>query len=234
MKIYAIADLHLPGGDIKPMDVFGAHWENHFEKISADWRARVADDDLVLLPGDLSWAMRLEDAALDLARIGALPGRKLILRGNHDYWWNSISRLRAVLPEGMEALQNDAHIFGGWVIAGTRGWVIPLKDAEDDQKIFARELIRLKMSLNRAREISPSGRLVVMTHYPPLTASSGETDFSRMISDYGAECAVYGHLHGPAIRYAFRGELGGVRYRLVSCDSLDFALCDIEDMSWRN
>ena len=108
MAIFAIGDLHLPGGDMKPMDVFGAHWENHFERISEDWRAKVTDEDVVLIPGDISWAMQLGDALEDLRRIALLPGRKLILRGNHDYWWSSLTQLRCALPESMHAVQNDA------------------------------------------------------------------------------------------------------------------------------
>ena len=112
MRIFAIGDLHLPGGDKKPMDVFGSHWENHFERISEDWRARVTQEDVVLIPGDISWAMQLGAAVEDLRRIGGLPGRILILRGNHDYWWSSLTQLRACLPENMIAVQNDACAIG--------------------------------------------------------------------------------------------------------------------------
>ena len=123
MNIFAIGDLHLPGGDTKPMDVFGSHWENHFERISRDWCARVGGEDVVLLPGDLSWAMQLEAALADLRLIGALPGKKLILRGNHDYWWSSLTQLRARLPEGMFAIQNDACEVGGVVFCALITWI---------------------------------------------------------------------------------------------------------------
>ena len=129
MTLFAIGDLHLPGGEEKPMDIFGDHWENHFAHIAADWRARVKDGDAVLIPGDISWAMQLECAVPDLQKIGALPGRKVLIKGNHDYWWNSISRLRRMLPEGMSALQHDALDMGDFVVCGTRGWMFPTGDA---------------------------------------------------------------------------------------------------------
>ena len=126
MSIFAIGDLHLPGGDKKPMDVFGAHWERHFERICADWQSRVKPEDIVLIPGDISWAMQLSDALNDLREIAKLPGTILLLRGNHDYWWSSLSQLRACLPENMHAVQNDAFDAGDCVFCGTRGWTIPL------------------------------------------------------------------------------------------------------------
>lgn len=125
MKIFAIADLHLPGGDSKPMDVFGSQWENHFERICEDWHARVQAEDVVLIPGDTSWAMQLDAALPDLLQIGALPGRKILLRGNHDFWWSSLSRLRAALPEQFYALQNDAMLLSGVLFAGTRAGYAP-------------------------------------------------------------------------------------------------------------
>ena len=115
MSIFAIGDLHLPGGDKKPMDVFGAHWERHFERICADWQSRVKPEDIVLIPGDISWAMQLSDALNDLREIAKLPGTILLLRGNHDYWWSSLSQLRACLPENMHAVQNDAFDAGDCV-----------------------------------------------------------------------------------------------------------------------
>ena len=152
MAIFAISDLHLPGGDVKPMDVFGDHWAGHFEKISADWREKVGPDDVVLLPGDLSWAMGLKEAQADLDAIGALPGKKVILRGNHDYWWSAIGRVRDALPEGMYAVQNDCVELCGRVICGTRGWNLPGEQSTaDDIKVYKRELLRLEMTLKEAR-----------------------------------------------------------------------------------
>ncbi len=225
-RLFAIADLHLQGGGDKPMDVFGAHWTGHFAHICEDWRLRVRPCDLVLVPGDISWAMTLEEALPDIRDIGALPGRKLLLRGNHDYWWSSLSRLRAALPEGMHALQNDAFAFSGCVIAGARGWICESAD-EQDRKIYLREAQRLELSLKEARRIAPHGRLIAMMHYPPVNERGEDTLFTALLEAYGATDCVYGHLHGAALRGAFSGRRGPVRYRCVSCDCLGFALCAI-------
>lgn len=236
--IFAISDLHLPGGDKKPMDIFGSHWADHFARIAADWRARVGEDDIVLLAGDTSWAMRLADAREDLWAIGALPGRKVLLRGNHDYWWCSISRLREALPPGMYALQNDALDLGGVIVCGSRGWVMPASPnaTEDDERIYRRELGRLEMSLEAARGLREAAaargeatRLVAMLHYPPVIERDTGTEVTALLTAYGVEDAVYGHLHGPGIAGAFSGELGGVRYRLTSCDALEFALLALDE-----
>ncbi len=222
MSVFAISDLHLPAGQ-KPMDVFGAHWTNHFERISADWRMRVGADDIVLLPGDITWAMRLDEAREDLNRIGALPGRKILLRGNHDYWWSAIGQVRRALPEGMYAIQNDAILLNGILFAGSRGWMIPTATSqEDDVRIYNRERTRLTMSLEAARRLSRDAHLVAMMHYPPLI--DGAAGFSDILEQYDVKDCVYGHLHGAAIAGGVRGARRGVRYHQVSCDGLDFQL----------
>ena len=221
MNIFAIGDLHLPGGDNKPMDVFGAHWEGHFSHIAEDWQSKVGQEDLVLIPGDISWAMQLEPALDDLRMIGALPGKKVILRGNHDYWWCGINRLREVLPEKMFAVQNDAIRFGDVVVCGTRLWTLPQNGNAEDEKIYNRELIRLELSLSSAKKLGGE-RCVVMTHYPPLADGGGETKASQMMSQFGVDDVVYGHLHGASLRGAVTGVYGGVRYHCVSCDGLKF------------
>ncbi|MGN0773934.1 MAG: metallophosphoesterase [Candidatus Ventricola sp.] len=232
MRIFAIGDLHLPGGDKKPMDVFGPHWENHFERISTDWRARVSDQDVVLIPGDISWAMQLDKALEDLRRIGTLPGRKLILRGNHDYWWSSLTQLRSNLPEGMHAVQNDAYDAGDVVFCGTRGWTLPQAGGaaiSQDEKIYRREVMRLEMSLQAAKRMANGRPVFAMMHYPPLLpeyARSG-TDFARLLTQYGVSRCVYGHLHGASVQRGFNGLYDGVQYDLVSCDALRFALKDV-------
>lgn len=230
MSFYAIGDLHLPGGDDKPMEVFGSHWEGHFERIRQDWLSRVREEDIVLLPGDLSWAMRLADAVQDLQAIGALPGRKLLVKGNHDYWWSSLTQLRAVLPPGMQAVQHAAVDVGEAVVCGTRGWMIPTRDAPlsaADAKLYARELQRMEMALLDAEKLRAGRPLVVMMHYPPLLLQEMETDFTRLMERFGVHTVVYGHLHGAGIRTGFSGEWRGVRYQLVSCDSLNFSLASI-------
>ena len=222
MAVFAISDLHLPAR-VKPMDVFGEHWKNHFERIQADWRARVRASDLVLLPGDLSWAMHLEDALEDLHSIAALPGRKLLLRGNHDYWWSAVGRVRRALPEGMYALQNDSLLMDGRLYAGSRGWAIPGADATpEDVRIYNRERLRLEMSLKNARARDASAPITALLHYPPLTEDM--SGFSDILEAYGVEDCVYGHLHGAGLYGAVRGECRGVRYHQVSCDGLGFKM----------
>lgn len=230
MRVFAIGDLHLPGGDMKPMDVFGSHWENHFERISESWRARVSEDDVVLIPGDISWAMQLADALHDLERIAQLPGRILILRGNHDYWWSSLTQLRCSLPQGMHAVQNDAYDAGDMVFCGTRGWTIPGQNAAaQDEKIFRREVLRLEMSLKAAAQMADGRPIVAMMHYPPLLPEhkASGTAFTKLLSAYGVSRCVYGHLHGQSIQRGINGVYDGVRYDLVSCDALGFAVKEV-------
>lgn len=229
MSIYAIGDLHLPGGDNKPMDVFGPHWEGHFEKICRDWQSKVGPDDTVLIPGDISWAMKTEDALPDLRAIGALPGKKILLRGNHDYWWCGITRLRELLPEGMYAVQNDAMRLGDTAYCGTRGWTLPTAASPaEDEKIYSRELQRMEMSLERAKALG-GRRLIVMCHYPPLGEGGAETRLSRLLEAYMPDDVVYGHLHGASLRGAVTGEISGIRYHCVSCDGLDFQMYRLPD-----
>lgn len=229
MTIYAIGDLHLPGGGNKPMDVFGPHWEGHFEKISQDWRERVQPEDVVLIPGDISWAMQAREALGDLTSIGALPGRKILLRGNHDYWWCGITRLREMLPPGMFAVQNDAMCLEHTVFCGTRGWTLPGSGSPaEDEKIYSRELQRMEMSLDRAMALQ-GDRLVVMCHYPPLGEGGADTRLSQLLEKYPVDDVVYGHLHGASLRGAVTGTVHGIRYHCVSCDGLGFRLYRLPD-----
>ena len=230
MRIFAIGDLHLPGGDDKPMQVFGTHWEGHWDKIRADWRGRVTDADIVLIPGDISWAMHMENALPDLLSIGELPGRKILLRGNHDYWWGAITRVRDALPQGMYALQNDALVLDGVAFCGSRGWTCPQSEGSEDARLYARELIRLRLSLEQARRLSPNGPLVALTHYPPLGEGGVRTPVSDLMEEFGVGDVVYGHLHGASIKTAFIGRVEGVRYHFVSCDGLDFKLYQMPEI----
>lgn len=224
MKIYAIGDLHLPGGDDKPMEVFGTHWEGHWQKIKQDWLEKVRDEDVVLIPGDISWAMQLEHAVEDLRAVGDLPGRKIILRGNHDYWWGSITRVREALPEGMYALQNDAIELDGVVFCGSRGWTIPQGEDGEAARLYARELLRMRMSLERAAQMARGKRLVFLTHFPPLGEGGVKTPVSELLEEFSVDDVVYGHLHGASVKTAFAGECNGVNYHFVACDGLGFKL----------
>ncbi len=231
MRLFAIGDLHLSGGQEKPMAVFGDHWEDHFSRISADWRARVSTEDVVLIPGDISWAMQLADAIPDLQAIGELPGRKIILKGNHDYWWGGIGQVRRALPESVQAIQHDTVDLGCAVICGARGWNFPTAEAPlsaEDERIFNREMIRLELALQSAVKIAQGRPIVVMMHFPPLYQMERETPFTSLLEKYPVHTVVYGHLHGAGIRAGFRDVWNGIRYLLASCDSLDFSLAEVE------
>lgn len=230
MRLFAIGDLHLPGGDEKPMDVFGDHWEDHFAKIAQDWQQRVTEEDVVLIPGDTSWAMQLASAVPDLQAIDALPGRKILIKGNHDYWWGGIGQVRRALPEGMQAIQHDVVDLGDAVVCGTRGWAYPTEEtplSQEDERIFNREMIRLELALQSAVKIAGERPIVVMLHYPPLYNLDKDTPFTRVLEKYPVHTVVYGHLHGAGIRAGFTGEWQGIRYLLASCDSLGFALAEV-------
>ncbi len=223
MRIFALGDPHLSLSTDKPMDIFGPNWDNHAARLEAAWRAAVQPEDAVLLPGDISWGMSLDEAKADLAFLAALPGTKVLLRGNHDYWWNSISKVRAALPGGMHAVQNDSLVLGGVAVLGTRGWVCPgstLFDPAVDQKLYERELIRLELSLKSAPAGMPK---LCMLHYPPFNERRQQSGFTELLEAYGVERAVYGHLHGKACRNAFEGIRNGVEYTLCSADHLEFA-----------
>lgn len=231
-RIFAIGDLHLPGGEEKPMTVFGDHWEDHFARISADWMERVGEDDVVLLPGDISWAMYLKDAMSDLLDIAALPGQKIMIRGNHDYWWNSITKIRDALPPGFYALQNDALLLGDVVYCGTRGWNTPISGGDtsaEDEKIYARELQRLELSLQAAQRISKDLPKVAMLHFPPLNEKHQPTGFFDLLSSYDVHTVVYGHLHDHSLKWAFSGLYEGMWVFNTSCDGLGFRLLSLHD-----
>ena len=226
MRLFAIGDLHLSGGDNKPMDVFGPQWDRHFLRIRENWQKLVNDEDTVLIPGDISWAMQLQAARADLEEIGRLPGKKILCKGNHDYWWNSISQVRSALPAGMTALQHNASDVGDAVVCATRGWSFPTKDnplSEQDEKICRREAERLRLALDEASARAEGRPLIVMTHYPPLLAGEMDTVFTEVMEKYRVHTAVYGHLHGTGIQSGFTGEHHNIRYHLVSCDSIGFA-----------
>jgi predicted phosphohydrolase len=227
MAIFGISDLHLSFSTDKPMDVFGEHWRGHADKMAAAWDASVTGDDVVLCPGDLSWAMRLEEAKLDLDWIAARPGRhKVLTRGNHDYWWSAIGKVRKALPATLVALQNDAVDLGDVVVAGSRLWACPgaLDFGKDDEKIYLREVGRLRASLESSQQLANGRPLIAAIHYPPFPADKSDTEFSRLLEGFGVKLCVYGHLHGArAHRTAFEGERNGVHYRLIACDRLNFS-----------
>lgn len=224
MKIFAISDLHLSVNNEKPMDIFGPVWEGYLDKIFSQWKEQVGKDDLVIMAGDLSWAMKLEQVKSDIALFDDLPGKKVIIRGNHDYWWKSISSLRAILPPDFYAIQNDAIRFEGVVLCGTRGWKGVEKNqvlSPEDQKIFDREVLRLEMTLKEAEKLRQDGdKLVCIMHFPPLGFCKEDTAFSNLIEKYNVDFVVYGHIHGYKVNQT-NFERNGVKYCLTSCDEVD-------------
>jgi predicted phosphohydrolase len=230
MNIYAISDLHLSGFAPKPMNIFGGHWDGHWQKIRENWQETVRDEDIVLIPGDLSWAMRLDEAKTDVVEICAMPGLKLVIKGNHDYWWGSLSQVEALLTGNTYVIQNNSYRFGEYVFAGSRGWTVPGSKQYDpaaDEKLYLREAARLELSLKHARKAAPDARLICMMHFPPADASGSSTLYTQLLEQYGATDAVYGHLHSSSIRGALSGVVRGVRYTLVSCDAAEFRLVKI-------
>lgn len=225
MRIWGISDLHLSFSTNKPMDIFGDNWTDHAAQMASAWDRLVSDEDIVLCPGDLSWAMRLEEARLDLEWIGNRPGTKILGRGNHDYWWSSISKVRAALPPKCFALQNDAIDIGEWIVCGSRCWAAPgaLDYTEADQKIYERELGRLEISLKAGQAIANGKPLLAAIHYPPFTAKQAPTGFSELLEKYDVKLCVYGHLHGErSHRTAMQGSVNGIEYHLIACDHLNF------------
>jgi predicted phosphohydrolase len=225
MAIYAIGDLHLPGGQAdKSMSVFGPVWENHPQKLEANWRRNVGGEDLVLVAGDISWAMGLPEAEADLRWLASLPGRKLLIRGNHDYWWSSISKVRRSLPQGVYALQNDHFCWEDWIICGTRGWLCPGEEGfaePGDEKIYLREVQRLKLSLESAARREGKGLLVAL-HYPPFSRPQLPSGFTELMEQHGVQACVYGHIHNTEPEGVFQGNLRGIDYYFVAADGVNF------------
>ena len=227
MKIYAIGDLHLSGSVNKPMDIFGDHWQDHKDQIIDHWNQKVGAEDIVLIPGDISWAMSLEEALIDLETIHQLPGQKVLIKGNHDYWWHSISQLNK-LYEDMYFLQNTSYLAGDYTICGTRGWGCPTGEMDEHHtKIYQREANRLRLSLEDAMK-SGAKKIIVMLHYPPTNDQKEPSVFTELFKNYPVTHVVYGHLHGEqSFNNSLRGRQGEIEYTLVSADAIDFNPCEI-------
>ncbi len=232
MKVFAISDLHLSGKSDKPMNVFGPEWEGHFDKIKADWREKVKDTDIVLLGGDTSWGMKFEEGMFDVLSLAELPGEKVFVRGNHDYWWNGISRIRAAAPPRFHFLQNDCVKLGGLVIAGSRGWTVPgSTDFTDrDMKLYLREAERFKLAFKEAEKVRGEGdKLIVLVHFPPFNVKKEDTLFTELFEAHNADMVVFGHLHGAGF-FPLKCEKAGIGYFLTSCDKTKFALTEIMEL----
>ncbi|MBQ8426639.1 MAG: metallophosphoesterase [Clostridia bacterium] len=231
MRIFAISDLHISTNTNKPMDIFGGNWVGYMDKIRADWAEKVTDDDLVLIGGDISWAMNIEDAKTDIISFSDLKGKKILIKGNHDYWWSGIGKVRDMLPENFFALQNDSIRFDGLVICGSRLWSVPGSPDfnEQDMKLYLREIERLKLSLKSAEKIKQDGdKLIALIHYPPFNVRREDTEFTKIFEEYGVDAVIYGHLHGKSVRADKLVVKNGVKYYLTSCDQVDNKLTEIQ------
>lgn len=230
MNVYAISDLHMSGGEDKPMNVFGSNWENHLEKIFASWNSLVEDDDVVIIAGDISWAMKLEGGVEDLKLLKGLKGKKIFCRGNHDYWWSGITRLRALSPDdSFVFLQNDCVKVENVIFAGSRGWTCPgsADFTEQDRKIYEREAVRFSLAFDAANKIRSDGDILIsVMHYPPFSIKKEPTLFTELFEKNNVNKVVFGHIHGP-IYFPYYTEINGIGYYLTSCDKLGFKLIKI-------
>ena len=222
MALYAIGDLHLCLGANKPMDVFGGNWVGYMDKLS-EAMSVITDDDTTVLLGDLSSALDIASAHNDFAWIDRIPGRKIILKGNHDYWWSTASKFYKFCESNgftnQFILNNNHYEYDGWAICGTRGWFFEEDvSGQHDEKVFKRELLRLEASLRSAGELSK----MVFLHYPPRYKGYECPEILELLDKYEVRRCFYGHLHGPSHKLAMEGLWGGVEYRLVAADYLDF------------
>lgn len=221
MALYAIGDLHLCLGAPKPMDVFGGKWTGYMEKLKNGFSV-VKEDDTIILMGDLSWALSLEEAQDDFAWINSIPGRKIVLKGNHDYWWNTVAKFNKFCTqnefENIFILNNNHFEYDGWAICGTRGWFFEENASAQDEKVFKRELIRLETSLKSAGDLPKK----VFLHYPPKYKGYECKEIIDLLHNYDVRSCYYGHLHGGSHGLALEGVWDGIDYKLLSADKIDF------------
>lgn len=232
MSIYAISDLHLSFGDNKPMDVFGVNWENHTEKVKENWIKKVTDNDLVILPGDFSWATYLKDTYMDFEYLNSMPGKKILLKGNHDYWWTSLKKMKEYIEENnfhnIDFLHNNSFEFENKIIVGTRGWQD--ENNSEDKRITKREIIRLDLSIQDGiNKYGDDKEIIVCMHYPPFNKyEEAEFSYIDIMKKYNVVKCIYGHLHGETShKEAKEGLINGIEFKLVSSDYTGFDLIEL-------
>lgn len=228
MSIYAISDLHLSYNTDKPMDIFG--WKNYENKIKENWNSKVKESDLVILGGDFSWSMDLKDTYKDFEFIHKLPGKKILIKGNHDYWWGTLTKMKKYINEigfnDINFLYNNSYEFEGKLICGTRGWNFSDLQ-EEDEKIYNREIQRLRLSLEDAvKKYGNEKEIIVCLHYPPLKTNE-ISDFVRVMEKYNVTKCIYGHLHGPAHKFVIEKSIDNIQYIMTSCDYTNFDLVNL-------
>ena len=227
MSIYAISDLHLSYNTDKPMDIFG--WKDYESKIKENWNSKVKENDLVILGGDFSWSMDLEDTYKDFEFIHNLPGKKILIKGNHDYWWGTLTKMKKYINEigfnDINFLYNNSYEFEGKLICGTRGW--NFSDLQEDEKIYNREIQRLRLSLEDAvKKYGNEKEIIVCLHYPPLKTNE-TSDFVRVMEKYNVTKCIYGHLHGHAHKFVIEKSIDNIQYIMTSCDYTNFDLVNL-------
>ena len=236
MAIFAIADLHLSFNENKPMNIFGEKWQNHEEKIKQDWLKKVTEKDTVLLPGDFSWSMYLKDTKADFEYLDKLPGRKILLKGNHDYWWSTLNKMQKYVEENnfknIDFLYNNSYEIEGNIISGTRGWV--QSNEQEDKKMINRESIRLELSIKDGiQKFGEDKPIIICMHYPPYTNYNKQnlidSPFIEIMRKYNVKKCIYGHLHGESIKEAIQGNIKGIDTTLVSADGVNFKLIKITE-----
>lgn len=224
MALFVIGDTHLSLSAAKPMDIFNG-WNNYMERLEKNWRALVREEDTVVIPGDISWAMALENCEKDFAFLQSLPGQKILLKGNHDYWWSTKKKMDAYLEQkgfsSLHILFNNSFQYENVALCGTRGWIFEGGQPQD-QKIVAREAGRLRLSLEDAQKRFPDKEKLVFLHYPPIYGAETNESILQVLKDFHIKRCWYGHIHSAGCRYAFNGEYEGVQYRLISADFLKF------------
>ena len=236
MSLYVIGDLHLAFNEDKPMNIFGDNWQNHEEKIKQDWNQKVTEEDTVILVGDFSWSMHLEDTKKDFEYLSSLPGKKILLKGNHDYWWTTVKSMKDFLKENnftnIDFLHNNFFEIEDKIICGTRGWALNLEETENSKKIIKRECERLKLSINDGiKKYGNNKEIIVFMHYPPIINTNilknESTPFIDIMKDFNIRKCYYGHLHGESIKEAVEGNVYGIDLKLVSADGVNFKLVKI-------
>jgi len=223
MSLFAIADLHLSLGTDKPMDIFRG-WDNYVDRLTENWKKIITDNDTVVIGGDISWAMKLNDTIKDFEYINNLPGRKIFIKGNHDYWWETVNKMNNFLEDNefdsLNILFNNSYICDDYAICGTRGWLVD-SQSDEDTKILNREVGRLKTSLESAKNTGKEP--VVFLHYPPLYGGAVCQEIIDVLKEYNVKKCYYGHIHGSSmIRGSYNGEYDGISFKLISCDALSF------------
>jgi predicted phosphohydrolase len=231
MAIYIIGDLHLSFGTDKPMDIFGKNWENHAQKIKENWINKLNNEDTVIIPGDFSWATYLNETYNDFKFLNELPGKKILLKGNHDYWWTTIKSMNKYLKENnfenIYFLFNNSYLIEDKIIVGTRGWNNTSPQNAEDYKILKRELNRLELSIKDGiQKYGIDKEIIAFIHYPPYFKQEvpDEIDFLKLMRKYNIKKCFYGHLHGESYKDAVEGNIDEIELKLVSSDYLNFDL----------